>query len=117
MNQNDELAYREYMEKIGDSDRDVLIDLFERAGKTLQGFTLSMKYKFPLWDGNGKFGIAYRGKYIALYFHHEKLAEYVETLRDELGPFTLSGEGLRYKRASDIPVNGILELLLRLFVN
>ena len=95
--------------------RETLRRVFSKAREALPGHGISMKYGFPLLDGHGKFGVAERADGIALYFHHDKLADAVARARSALGPFVLEKESLRYKRATDIPVAAVIALARELF--
>ena len=99
-----------YFEWCKAENRELLGRLFEKAREALPGCEVSMKYGFPLLDGHGKFGVAERSDGIALYFHHDKLADAVERARQALGPYRLEKESLRYRKAADVPVDAVVEL-------
>lgn len=113
----DEMTLESYMNNVSEGNKQILMDLFTQAQKKLPNHSLSMKYKFPLLDGYGKFGIAEKSGYIALYFHHEKLASIVQKYHDKLGNYKIEKESIRYKKASDIPISQILIIIDELFNN
>ncbi len=109
------LTFESYMKNVSEPNKQALMDLFTQARKILPHHSLSMKYKFPLLEGYGKFGVAEKSGYIALYFHHSRLATIVEKYHDKLGSYKLEKESLRYKKAADIPIPQVLLVIDELF--
>ena len=98
-----------------EGNRETLCRLFTKAHEALPAHEISMRYGFPLLDGHGKFGVAERSDGIAVYIHHDKLSNAVERAGPSLGPFRLAKESLRYRKATDIPVDTVVALARELF--
>jgi hypothetical protein len=112
-----EMTLESYMTNVSEGNKQILMDLFRQVQKILPNHTLSMKYKFSILDGYGKFGLAEKSGYIALYFHHDKLTTVVEKYHNELGNYKIEKESLPYKKASDIPIPQLLVIIDELFNN
>ncbi len=110
-----EITYDTYMSNLDEANRVVLGELFTRAKAILPNHSVNMKYGFPLLDGFGKFGFAQKASGITLYFHHHQLAEVVAKYHTKLGQYKLDKESIKYKKAAEIPLEQILEIIKELF--
>ncbi|MCP4130179.1 MAG: hypothetical protein GY754_04275 [bacterium] len=107
--------YKEYISSCKPENKPVFENLFTTLNKALPDHDLSMRYGFPLLDGYGKVGFDERAGYVVIYFHHFDLKVTVDNYSSELGDYKLEKESLRYKEASQIPVEIICKIADELF--
>jgi hypothetical protein len=105
----------EYFANLNDENREYLGKLRDICLKILTDFEESIINDYPVYiNFERRFAFHAQKKHINLYFDND---EYIFDLSDILGDYAIAKTCIRYRRASEIPLDGFEALLRRTYTD